>query len=372
MVIENHSHQKLDTQIIRAVLDEAVSRDDVKATGFRALYAMGQLIMEKAPGDPITMGELTKRSGVSERTLQGAIVSLRKLLLIDYQETPKGYVFEFLEPIPPVDEPEPQPWFRGRNFCHKEDTDTEEVEVEEEKVVVPVVLHTSLVSTTSLGKRAGLFSTDVLGLAETFKAYVTPLGNKVNAKRYRSFVNAARFLVKKYPVAEIYETVAFVFESWEGVLPFKDRFGKQKVTSLWQIANSYTKIRMVMRAGFDPDDSEPRKVNFMEPLENADIESQVQDLTQRFREFRLLVGDQYINDHRIAGWSKTFRIMLWKDERPYVDIKTLLDALTYCRDRVEADRYHNAYAVRVEFDSLNDHFPKLHRALEARNAGDAA
>ena len=365
MVPNENNISQVDSEVVKAVLDEALGQ--VKATAFTVLYTIGQLTQQN-PGKPITVPDLCRRSGVGERTVQGIVTQLRKQLRIDYVETARGNVYEFLEPIP-VSEPEPQ--LRGRNlFPIGTTTDLSSSTTYQEKTY----LHRHEVSghTTSIGKPGTLFDPQIHDLAKTFRSYAAPFAKKkITPDRLGKFVMAAHFMVTKehIPVAEIHQAIAFVFENWSGVFPFPVDRGQNKVTSLWQIANNWDRIRNLIVLADRVDTADhfaSKQVDYLSPLPDVILEGHARELTSLFKEFRTTGGDTWMNGHRIDGWTKTFRIMLYRDQTTFADIRTLLEAMTFCRDFVERGKYLNAFDVRTDFQLLFDYLPELQRALQSQ------
>jgi hypothetical protein len=168
----------------------------------------------------------------------------------------------------------------------------------------------------------------------------------IGEKRRRAWLESALSLVMDHPLAEITETVDWIFEKCKGWLPasIQDeqlRNKDRKVTRLRLIFNYYADIRKAMATGngdiLVPAPQQRRKgAGQQQPKQ-----SEVDELVAQFAEFRSSIGDRHISEFRIANWAKSFRILLVK--HPFDDIKAVIETIRDGAEIIDQQRYHDAY-----------------------------
>lgn len=129
--------------------------------------------------------------------------------------------------------------------------------------------------------------------------------------------------------------LSWVFEKHNGLLPSPVFLGETgtpvwtKITSLRQLAWYYDQILEAMQTedeslslGTHSERTTHREaivVNYSHPLPHQEMEAQSVLLTEAFRNFRGMPSDHPNADFYRRGWTKTFRIMLHKDQRCFDD-----------------------------------------------------
>jgi hypothetical protein len=203
-------------------------------------------------------------------------------------------------------------------------------------------------------------------------------------KRRESWRGSAMQLLEYHPLAEVLETVDFVFGHWDGYLPRSvtrrdgrplttDSRGRPlkhdedlKVTRLQLICLGYDSIRDHMA---HPEITAERKIPAApkpKPTAKQPRQSDVDDLVLQFTDFRASAGDRHVGDARIANWTKTFQIML--RQYPAEDIKAVIAAARGCPEYVDQRRYRNAYDLNRpgEWENLQG-YVELHQLKETKN-----
>jgi hypothetical protein len=204
-------------------------------------------------------------------------------------------------------------------------------------------------------------------------------------KRRESWQQDAIQLLEHHPIAEVIETVDFVFGTWEGYLPTSvtGKLGKPLTVDKWgrplthDVDLKVTRLRLI-RMGYDsirdhmahPEITAERKIPAApKPKPKKVRQADVDDLLAQFTDFRASAGDRHVDDHRKANWADTFRVML----RQYSadDIKAVIAAVRACPEYVDQGRYRNAYALNRpgEWENLQGTV-ELHRLKQKHEAAN--
>jgi hypothetical protein len=211
------------------------------------------------------------------------------------------------------------------------------------------------------------------------------LGEKWHSKAEESAVKLLRY----NPLAEVIETIDFIFGPWGGYLPpsvtnrqggslLKNKHGKElthenlKVTRLELLYQGYDSIREHMlnpdiTAGPEHDMAAAKP----KPSGGKPQQSHIDELVADFTEFRSHLGDRNSAEARLANWAKTFRIMLGK--YPFEDIKAVIAAIRGCPEYVDQRRYHSAYDLNRpgEWERLQG-YVQIYELIKAKKAAQPA
>jgi len=151
-------------------------------------------------------------------------------------------------------------------------------------------------------------------------------------------------------LSEVRLVVDWLFTKQSGILPFKvrgyqGRWGKfpdRKVTNIRKFADNYGQLLVSMHTGgLDvpvAEKSKPRE--FYNDGVGFPMEDKVIELVEIFAKTRL-IGE--VRDFDRYAWKKSFRIMLFRQEIPFEDIKMVVTALADRRLELDVERYFHAY-----------------------------
>lgn len=251
-----------DSTVIQMVLDDALGR--VKPSSFAVLYSIAK-VAQKSPGKPITMLQITRTSGVGERTCQGALKELSKALILDLVDTPQGYLVDFIPPFLPA-EPDSGPnrdpqVGGGASFSgvsrYISSLDLVNEEVGSSTSLEYLDLGDIQITPENLAHRRpgrrGIFEPglvkDLVDLAELFESLVQPnVKNRLTPQRRAKWYPGLHYLVaiRKAPVQEITEVFEWLFSTWHGMLPFPVTYGDRKITRVSQVSWRYNEVLRAM------------------------------------------------------------------------------------------------------------------------------
>ena len=93
-------------------------------------------------------------------------------------------------------------------------------------------------------------------------------------------------------------------------------------------------------------------VNYSHPLPDQEMEDQAVALAQRFKAFRGLSAESPGLDFDLRRWTKSFRIMLHRDQRSFEDVCRVIDHLQPLQEYIDISRYTNAFDLRKDLDFL--------------------